>query len=54
MIKIKTEVYDRVSGYFRPVNQFNAGKREEQQERKRMNKEDLNDRIRDTSTVSDS
>jgi len=34
MIKIVTEVYSRVSGYFRPVDQWNKGKREEFSERK--------------------
>jgi ribonucleoside-triphosphate reductase (formate) len=33
-VKILTEVYSRVSGYFRPVNQWNKGKREEFSERK--------------------
>ena len=28
-IKIQTEVYSRVAGYFRPVNQWNKGKQEE-------------------------
>lgn len=28
-IKIPAEVYSRVSGYFRPVNQWNKGKQEE-------------------------
>lgn len=32
--KIATEVYSRVSGYFRPVAQWNKGKREEFSERK--------------------
>lgn len=27
--KIKTEVYSRVAGYFRPVAQWNKGKKEE-------------------------
>ena len=31
--KIKTEVYSRVSGYFRPVDQWNNAKREEFSER---------------------
>ena len=31
---METEVYSRVSGYFRPVNQWNKGKREEFAERK--------------------
>ncbi len=34
--KIPTEVYSRVCGYFRPVNQWNKGKREEYNERKDM------------------
>jgi anaerobic ribonucleoside-triphosphate reductase len=33
MKKIQTEIYSRVSGYYRPVNQWNAGKREEYEER---------------------
>ncbi len=32
--KIPVEVYSRVVGYFRPVNQWNKGKREEFSERK--------------------
>jgi ribonucleoside-triphosphate reductase len=31
---IQTEVYSRVAGYFRPVNQWNRGKQEEFSERK--------------------
>lgn len=31
---IPTEIYSRVSGYFRPVKQWNGGKREEFGERK--------------------
>ena len=34
MTKIVCEVYSRVSGYYRPVSQFNKGKREEPRERK--------------------
>ena len=30
---IQTEVYSRVAGYFRPVNQWNKGKQEEFSER---------------------
>ena len=33
VIKIPAEVYSRVVGYFRPVNQWNKGKREEFSER---------------------
>jgi len=28
-IKIQTEIYSRVAGYFRPINQWNKGKQEE-------------------------
>jgi anaerobic ribonucleoside-triphosphate reductase len=40
--KIPVEVYSRVVGYFRPVNQWNKGKREEFSERKqfKLNPED--------------
>lgn len=49
VIKIKTEIYSRVAGYFRPVEQWNKGKREEFAERKyidvkkalQMDKEDM-------------
>ncbi|HOD15005.1 MAG TPA: anaerobic ribonucleoside-triphosphate reductase [Spirochaetota bacterium] len=32
--KVPVEVYSRVCGYFRPVNQWNKGKQEEFTERK--------------------
>ena len=28
-LKVQVEVYSRVAGYFRPVNQWNRGKQEE-------------------------
>lgn len=28
-VKIPSEIYSRVSGYYRPVNQWNKGKQEE-------------------------
>ena len=34
MTKIPTEIYSRVTGYYRPVAQFNKGKKEEFNERK--------------------
>ena len=34
MLCIRTEIYSRVSGYFRPTSQWNKGKREEFNERK--------------------
>ncbi len=32
--KVPTEIYSRVVGYFRPVNQWNKGKKEEFRQRK--------------------
>ena len=37
--KVPTEVYSRVVGYFRPVNQWNKGKKEEFRKRKEFNVE---------------
>lgn len=36
MKEIPTEVYSRVSGYFRPTRQWNKGKKSEFEERKYM------------------
>jgi ribonucleoside-triphosphate reductase len=33
-MKIQTEVYSRVAGFFRPVNSWNLGKKEEYNQRK--------------------
>ena len=48
MTKIETEVFSRISGYFRPVSQWNRGKKEEFKDRKfvdvkalQMNKGDV-------------
>ena len=35
-IIIKTEVYSRVSGYFRPISQWNKGKKSEFNDRKTL------------------
>ena len=35
-LKIKAEIYSRVVGYFRPVNNWNRGKKEEFSERSKM------------------
>lgn len=35
-VKVKVEVYSRVSGYYRPMNQWNKGKKEEFKERKNL------------------
>jgi len=43
LIKIPVECYSRVVGYFRPVNQWNAGKKEEFADREMLKyKERLN------------
>lgn len=34
--KIPTEVYSRVVGYYRPVSQWNRGKKEEYKDRKEL------------------
>lgn len=34
---VPTEVFSRISGYFRPINQWNRGKREEFKNRKVVN-----------------
>ena len=36
MQKIKCEIYSRISGYYRPVQQYNKGKQEEFSERKKI------------------
>lgn len=40
---ISCECYSRISGYYRPVQQYNAGKREEFYERKYLNINDFKD-----------
>lgn len=37
MKKIKCEIWSRTVGYFRPVDQWNKGKRQEFKERKNLN-----------------
>lgn len=45
--KAKTEVYSRVVGFYRPVEQWNDGKQEEFKERKNY---DINSERRDTKS----
>lgn len=35
-LRIKAEIWSRVSGYFRPVDQWNNAKREEKSERRNL------------------
>lgn len=46
MRKIPVETYSRVVGYFRPVNQWNKGKREEFYDRKTISTEEVNNAVR--------
>lgn len=41
MLRIPVEVYSRVVGYYRPVSQWNNGKREEFKDRKEMPNEKI-------------
>ena len=42
MKKIKPEIYSRVAGYFRPVHNWNKGKKEEFRQRKTQDVKKLN------------
>ena len=55
--RMPVEVYSRVVGYFRPVNQWNKGKQEEFSERKEFNPNDikpsiLNEYKRNTENIA--
>ncbi len=47
---IPAEVYSRVAGYFRPVSQWNKGKREEFRERNTLNLKKLQKEITNDKT----
>ena len=47
--KIPVEVYSRIVGYFRPVNQWNKGKQEEFKERKEFNIYEISNNSRSAS-----
>jgi hypothetical protein len=49
-VKIPAEVYSRVSGYFRPVNQWNRGKQEEYTNRVTINVSSLTGQAISSST----
>jgi len=42
---IKTEVYSRVSGFYRPVSSYNKGKKEEFADRKYLSLEKIKNKI---------
>jgi len=35
-LKIVTEIYSRISGYYRPLSQWNSAKKQEKSERKEI------------------
>ncbi len=39
--KVPVEVYSRVVGYFRPINQWNKGKKEEYKERNELKPKEI-------------
>ena len=43
--KVPVEVYSRVVGYFRPVNQWNKGKQEEFNQRKEYSLESIKEAV---------
>jgi len=43
--KVPCEIYSRVVGYYRPINQYNAGKREEFKDRVTADKEKLKQKL---------
>lgn len=45
--KIPVEVYSRVVGYFRPVNQWNPGKQEEFKDRKELSLSKAEEKLND-------
>lgn len=45
---IQPEVYSRVTGYFRPVSQFNRGKQEEFKDRYKRNPKEVIDCLNQT------
>lgn len=49
MRQIPVETYSRVVGYFRPVQQWNKGKKEEFYDRKIITIEGVNNAVRDTN-----
>jgi len=47
--KIPAEVYSRIVGYFRPVSQWNKGKKEEFHERKEFTISEISNNSRSTT-----
>lgn len=45
----RTEVFSRVVGFFRPVQNWNAGKKEEYKDRKNFKQENLNEKTKSNS-----
>jgi ribonucleoside-triphosphate reductase len=43
--KMPVEVYSRVVGFFRPINQYNKGKREEQKQRYEYSQKEIEESL---------
>ena len=50
--QVPVEVYSRVVGYFRPVNQWNEGKKEEFLDRRTFNPERIEAAVKSEELVS--
>jgi hypothetical protein len=49
--KVPTEIYSRVVGYFRPVKNWNEGKKEEFRERHEFSSESILNNLKEESYV---
>ena len=49
----KCEIYSRIVGYFRPVAQWNIGKRQEFNDRKNFNISNLNNNLNEQNQKED-
>lgn len=51
MKKIKTEIYSRPVGFYRPVQSWNIGKKEEFRERKTFSITKIKDKLNETKDI---
>ena len=52
-IKIPCNIYSRVCGFYRPVSQWNNGKREEYRDRKQYNKNEVENALSQMQQADD-
>lgn len=53
VVAVKAEVYSRIVGYYRPVQDWNRGKREEFSQRETMSPSQVVDACRDPDALGD-